>query len=307
MSETTSGPAPATVVLATDLGPRCDRAAARAQRLAARPGTVAIAASAVEPSRAQARDTIRGDAPAWYRPPSPAAEAERRLRQDLAGDVDWDVRVAEAPAGEHLSGLLDALAHDGRDDDPLVVAGPVREGVLGPTVLGSTVDRLLRRADLSLLLVRRRAYADYRRVLVASDFSEPSRRALCRARALFPDARVTLLHGFTVPMLGLMDGSRDDALAQARRQLREEGEAFLRTLGSAGAGIELLVEAGDPARLAQQHVETYGTELVVVGTHGRGAMYELAVGSVARRIVTSVDADTLVVRGWRDPQGRDAR
>lgn len=62
-----------------------------------------------------------------------------------------------------------------------------------------------------------------------------------------------------------------------------------------------MIEYGDPARLAQQHVETFGTELVVVGTHGRGAMYELAVGSVARRIVTNVDADTLIVRGAQAP------
>ena len=39
-----------------------------------------------------------------------------------------------------------------------------------------------------------------------------------------------------------------------------------------------------------------GADLVVVGTHGRGAMYALVVGSVARRILTTVDADALVVR-----------
>ena len=295
MSETTITPID-TVLLATDLGFRCDRAAARAARLAARHDAPAIAATAVEPGRAQAREMLRQDAPAWYLRPSPTVHAERRLRRQLAGDVDWRLRVAEGDAGDHLTALLDGLG-----DRALVVGGPVREGVLGPTILGSTVDRLLRRPDIALLLVRDWVRSDYRRVLVASDFSEPSEHALRRARALFPDARFTLLHGFTIPMLGLMDTGRDAAVAQGRRQLQDEGAAFLRALGAAGEDIDLVIEYGDPARLAQQHVETFGTELVVVGTHGRGAMYELAVGSVARRIVTNVDADTLIVRGAQAP------
>ncbi|MCD9007105.1 universal stress protein [Luteimonas sp. XNQY3] len=298
MTETETAAPVDTVLLATDLGFRCDRAAARAAQLAARHGVPAIAATAVEPGRAQAREMLRQDVPAWYRRPSTLVQAEQRLRRQLSADVDWTLRVAEGGAGDHLTALLDGL-----DDGALVVGGPVREGVLGPTVLGSTVDRLLRRPDIALLLVRGWVRSDYRRVLVASDFSEPSRRALCRARALFPDARFTLLHGFTIPMLGLLDSGRDEAVARGRQQLRDEGAAFLRALGAAGEDMELVVEYGDPARLAQQHVETFGTELVVVGTHGRGAMYELAVGSVARRIVTGVDADTLVVRGTREPVG----
>jgi len=297
MSETETTAAPVdTVLLATDLGFRCDRAAARAAHLAARHGVPAIAATAVEPGRAQAREMLRQDVPAWYLRPSPAVHAERQLRRQLSNDVDWSLRVAEGDAGDHLKALLDGLG-----DGALVVGGPVREGVLGPTILGSTVDRLLRRPEIALLLVRDWVRSDYRRVLVASDFSEPSKHALRRARALFPDARFTLLHGFTIPMLGLMDSGRDAAVAQGRRQLQDEGAAFLRALGADGEGIDLVIEYGDPARLAQQHIETFGTELVVVGTHGRGAMYELAVGSVARRIVTNVDADTLIVRGAREP------
>ena len=96
-------------------------------------------------------------------------------------------------------------------------------------------------------------------------------------------------------MLGLMDAARDPVVAQTAERLREEGHAFLRDSGL-GQDIELVVEHGEPARLAQQYVDSRGADLVVVGTHGRGAVYDLVVGSVARRIVTTIDADTLVVR-----------
>jgi len=280
------------LLLATDLGFRCDRATDRALRLARGFGGQAVAATVVEPAERLAQRVPRHDIPAWYREPSPLRQAERRLRREFdAESRPWDVRVDEGHAGEPLVRLLDAMP-----GDTLAVTGPVPESVLGPAVLGSTVDALLRRSGTALLMVRERVHADYRHLLVASDFSEPSKLALRRARELFPAAKVTLLHGFTVPMLGLMDTTREQAVAQAARQAREEGKAFLREGGFGDDAIELAVEHGDPARLAQQHLDTFGADLVVVGTHGRGAMYELVVGSVARRMLTTVSVDALVVR-----------
>lgn len=279
------------VLLATDLDFRCDRATDRAIRLADAAGA-AIAVTVVEDAEVRAQEVPRHDAPAWYRAPDPRQAAGRRLRREFEGAAtDWDVRVLEGGAGDHLVAILDAAA-----SEMLVVTGPVRQGALGPAVLGSTVDRLLRRTGTSLLMVRERAHADYRRLLVASDFSAPSRVALQRARMLFPAARIAVLHGFEVPMLGLMDETRPQLLAQLAARRREEGRAFLREVAIDG-DVELLVEQGDPARLVQQYVQTHGADLVVLGTHGHGALYELVVGSVARRILTTADADTLVVRG----------
>lgn len=281
--------APPTIVLATDLAPRCDRAAARAMRLA-RDGAVAIAVAVIDPGARRARPLLRHAEPTWYRPIAPVEAAQRRLRLQLAGDVVWQLQVAEGEPDTQLDGVLDRLG-----PDTLVVAGPVREGVLGPTVLGSTVDALLRRPTIALLLVRDWVQADYRHVLVASDFSAPSARALRCARGLFPAAGFTVLHGFTLPMLGLRE-DRDAAVAEGRERLHDEGTRFLAALDADGEGIDLVVEYGDPARLVQQHVDTFGTDLVVAGTHGRGAMHELVVGSVARRLVTGARSDVLVVR-----------
>lgn len=281
------------VLLATDLDFRCDRATDRAIALARGFGGAAIAATVVESSELRAQQVPRHAAPAWYREPSPLLAAEHRLRREFADQAQrWTLRVGEGRAADHLLSILDEL-----DDEALLVTGPVRQGVIGPTVLGSTVDRLLRREDRALLMVRRRVHGDYRRLLVASDFSGPCRHALQRARALFPNAMITVLHGFEVPMLGLLDSSQEQAIARTAAQLREEGHAFLRAAGLDDGEYELLVEHGDPARLVQQHLDTFEGDLVVLGTHGRGAVYELVVGSVARRILTTVDADALVVRG----------
>ena len=279
------------LLLATDLSPRCDRATDRAIALARGGRGRAVAATVVEPAERALRSVPRHDLPGWYTEPSDAQLARRRLQREFeAGSRPWDISVAEGAAGEHLADLLDAMP------GALVVTGPVRGGALGPVVLGSTVDRLLRRPDTTVLMVNERVHRPYRRLLVASDFSEPCRLALQRARALFPGASITVLHGYGVPMLGLLDTTRDEALADTGMQLREEGRAFLREAGL-DDGVELLVEHGDPARLVQQYLDSVGADLVVLGTHGRGAIHELVVGSVARRVLTSVQGDMLVVHG----------
>ncbi len=279
------------ILLATDLEARCDRATDRAIRLARAFGGGAVAASMVEPAQLRAQEVPMYQAPPWYRERSPLQHARQRLEREFAAEtVPWEVRVGEGGAGEAIAAMLDAGG-----GGQLVVTGPVRPGLIGPAVLGSTVDRLLRRAGTSLLVVRERVHDDYRRVLFTTDFSAPCRTALERARAWFPQARISVLHGFQVPMLGLLDSSQAEAVAAAAAQAREEGRAFLREAGL-DEGVPLLVEHGDPVRLAQQYLETHGTDLVVLGTHGRGAVYELVVGSVARRMLTTLEADTLVVR-----------
>ncbi|MCD9095380.1 universal stress protein [Luteimonas fraxinea] len=277
------------VLLATDRAPRCDRALDRALVLARSLGGTAVAATMVDPGTRQAEKVLRRKQPDWYRATSLRTRAERWLRREVAQPgVAWRVHAGEGDAGAQLNGILDGCA-----GDMLVVTGPVRPGVLSPTVFGSTVDHLLRRERIALLTVHERVHGEYRHMVVASDFSAPSLAALQRARALFPAARLTVLHGFEVPLLGLMNTGQDETVAQVRAQLREAGQALLH---KHAPDAELVVEHGDPARLVQQHVESVDPDLVVVGTHGRGAVYELLVGSVARRIVAASAVDTLLIR-----------
>ncbi len=276
------------VLVATDLDPRCDRAIGRARLLARALGGTATAATVLDPADACTRGLPSPGGPHWYRPPTRRAHAQQWLqRQFKDAAVPWDTHVDEGHPGERLSRLLDAR------DDTLVVMGTLRSGLLGPAMLGSTVDRLLRRDRASLLVVRERAHAPYRHLLVASDFSTPSRAALRHAHALFPEARITLLHAVDPPMLGVAADVIDPPIAQPDAQ----GQAFLREAVPDAGRFELRVEHGDAARLVQQYVETFAPDLVVVGSHGRSAAYEVVIGSVARRIAATSSADTLVVRG----------
>lgn len=291
-----SGPLPPGLLLATDLDCRCDRALERAALLARAGGVTPAAATVVEPAQRLAQRVPMHELPDWYRAPVPLARAERRLRRDLeASSLRWRRYADEGEAGACLLRVLEQEAAEARGAGVMVVTGPVREGLLGPAVLGSTVDRLLRRPGTPLLMVRQRPHGAYRHLLVASDLSAPAAAALRAAHALFPQARITLLHGFEVPMLGLRDTTRESAATQARARLRTQALAWLRECGLAHDRVELVLERADPARLMQQYADTFEPDLAVVGTHGHGAVRDTVVGSVARRIIGTSTLDTLVV------------
>src|SRR3546814_6107644 len=68
--------------------------------------------------------------------------------------------------------------------------------------LGDTVDRLIRKSPVPVLIVRDRAFEPYHTMLVATDFSESSRVALETAIRFFPDTGLSLFHAYDVPFAG---------------------------------------------------------------------------------------------------------
>lgn len=292
------GGTPRSILLASDLGPRSDRALERAIRLARDWDARLVVATVIEENLGEARGMVLRDPPDWYRGEEPAHAAERQLLDDVsARGVPVSLRVER---GEPDECLLQVAREEGCG---LVVTGVARYEALGRMVLGSTVDRLVRRSPVPVLVVRGRAHAPYRRLVVASDWSPASARAFRVAMELFPDAAASVLHGFETPMAGLLDTARDEVVARIRDEAVADGRAFVAGCRPpAGAGsVSLVVERGDPATLLRLYAGQFPVDLVVVGTHGRSALYDVMLGSVARQVLERSPVDTLVVP---DPRAR---
>jgi nucleotide-binding universal stress UspA family protein len=54
---------------------------------------------------------------------------------------------------------------------------------------------------------------------------------------------------------------------------------------------------GPPAKAIVEHADAAGHDLIVMGTHGRGAVAHLFLGSVAERVVRTAHCPVLTVRG----------
>ncbi len=287
---------PRTILLATDLDARSDRALDRAVWLARAWKAKLVAMTVVDANAIEARRMVLRDPPSWYREQDPQALAARHLLEDAsAQDVPIEVRVEQGDACERI------LAVAGEIGAGLIVTGVARFEALGRVALGSTVDWLVRRSSLPVLVVRQRTRGAYRRMAVASDWSGPSRHALRTATGLFPESGVDVLHGIEVPRLGMLDATRDAVVDTAVAQAREQGEAFIADCRPPGGAsrVTLLVEYGDPAVLLPLYASQFPVDLAVVGSHGRSALFDIVLGSTAQRLLESAPVDTLVVRDPR--------
>ena len=143
-----------------------------------------------------------------------------------------------------------------------------------------------------------------RQILVPTDFSDPADAALKYARALAEEFH-SHLHIFyvvpepyiypwgteisTLPLADLM--AQSEALSNTRlAELIPKDEA-------PQGGLTTSTAIGTPVDRILKYIEDSHIDLVVMGTHGRGAMGHLLLGSVAERIVRRSPVPVLTVKG----------
>jgi len=279
---------PRKILLATDLSCRCDRALDRAAALALEWGAQLVVLHAV-----QGTEAAGNIPPLWWRPPlDPREAALRRLRDDLPGDVDVQIVVEYA---EPAPLILETARRLGCE---LIVTGAMREETLRRALLGTTIEEVVRHAEVPVLVVNLRPRGAYRSVVVATDFSDASRAALETALALLPAARMSLFHAFEIPF----DRAIDDKMAMrdaAARQAAAESQAFLDAtpaVARSGRTIEKICECGVLEWLLSDLAARGDADLVALGTVGRTGLASVLLGSVAQQLITRLPVDMLVVR-----------
>jgi nucleotide-binding universal stress UspA family protein len=142
----------------------------------------------------------------------------------------------------------------------------------------------------------------FTRILVPMDFSAPSDAALECARTIAArfGASLHLFHvaedpcraGYGMERLvpeveGLREAIIDDSVNRLTDRLQPSDI-------SAGATAEAWTGAIAPAIV--DYAVTRGTDLIVMGTHGRGGMSHLLMGSVTERVVRTAPCPVLTVR-----------
>lgn len=133
------------------------------------------------------------------------------------------------------------------------------------------------------------------RVLVATDFSEGSRRALRRA-LLLPlamDARIHLVH---VLPPAVPEKARASVRAEARRRLDREVERARRRARHRELVLTSELRAGQPFVELIRASRDVDAELIVVGRHGRRSIRGRLLGSTVERVIRMGDAPVLAVQ-----------
>ena len=141
-------------------------------------------------------------------------------------------------------------------------------------------------------------------ILVATDFSEPSDAALVYGRELARTFQATLhlvhvgtpvssvvygAEGFSASIPELQEELDESARKQMDELLVDNDPRPLPTK-------RVLLSAVSPAAAIVNYAVNERIDLIVTGTHGRGAVAHLLMGSVAERVVRTAPCPVLTVR-----------
>lgn len=265
------------ILVATDLSARSDRAVDRAVFLAYQWTARLIVLHAVE----------RGS-----RLETKPDKVERAIRAVLPNpDADVDIVPVLGPAPAMITQTAE------KSGCALIVTGVARYNQIGDFFVGTAVEHIVRHASAPVLVVKQRSRGRYRKILVTTDYSSCSRAALIKAADMFPDAELHLLHVYHVPYETWLNSD------EVKREVKEEEEANLDAFlndPAIPAGVRQRTTAslgyGETTSVVSQVAEEIGADMVAIGTHGRSGFVHAVIGSMAESLLCYVPLDTLMVR-----------
>jgi len=136
------------------------------------------------------------------------------------------------------------------------------------------------------------------KILVTTDFSPESERALEYALALARryDARIYLAHVIVPDTFLYAEPVLAESTYEKMRQAAEQGMADILISGKLrGIPHEVLLEEGNVWPELERMIAKHEIDLVIAGTHGRGKVQKLLIGSVAEGIFRQAHCAVLTV------------
>ncbi len=136
------------------------------------------------------------------------------------------------------------------------------------------------------------------KILVTTDFSPVSDHALDFAITLARryDARIYLAHVITPDPFQFAEPQLAQATYEKVRQAAEEGVTDILISGKLrGIPHEVLLEEGNVWPTLENLIRKHEIDLVITGTHGRGKVQKILIGSVAEEIFRKADCAVLTV------------
>lgn len=139
---------------------------------------------------------------------------------------------------------------------------------------------------------------DYKKILIAVDSSEYAMRAAKKGLQLAHQLNADTALLFVVDKskaMGNVDAGifPDEALMVLKREVEQTLDQLARMYN--GKNLVKLMPEGHPTEDIIKTAETWGADLLVVGTHGRTGLVHLLMGSVAEYLVRHSKIPVMVV------------
>ena len=188
-------------------------------------------------------------------------------------------------------------------DVSLIVMGRHRPRPVRDLFLGTTVERVLRSSTQGLLVARNSTVRPYKRICIGLDFSSNAESALMQIAKLWPRAQILGVHAYQLISPRESLGGRAIASqirgrsAAIQRSSQAKIGALFRRAGLSPKRAKAIVKPGIAEGILRQAVQHERADLIVVATHDEGALNRMIFGSVARNLLINPPTDVLVLKG----------
>jgi len=280
-----------TILMATDLSARSDRALERAVFLAKRLGAelkvLHVIDDGLPTSIAEAQEGVARQ-----------ALLEQIEERAVDGGPSFSIEIVFGRAYAEILRFSEKLNAD------LIILGIHRDGKFREMYRGTTAERVIRAGNCPVLVVRDRAANPYQRIMIGVDFSVYSRRAIEFSVKFVPDGVFHLVHAFDVPFRGFLSGANigqeitKKHQVQFQKMIDEEMAAFLSGLGENAPKFERVMQEGTVREVIHGQIDKLKPDLLVIGTHGRTGVAHAFLGSVAEDLLANPPCDVLAVKAW---------
>lgn len=267
-----------TILVATDLSERSDRALERALALAAQHKATCHVVSVVE-------DAIPVDV---------TKKMEQDIAERLVGLVGDQAESAEITIlrGEIVE-MLNMFSSLHEAD--LLVLGVHQTRKVLDTMRETTMERVVTSSPLPVLLVRDAVEGPYKNALVPVSFSDSCAGAIKAVSKIAPDASISAFHALHVMMSGINGDAGEGELAQAAHQDAQAISAKWQKSHPLPEGMEQPdIVTGAVRGVMDAKMAELSTDLLAIGAHTRSGLSLYRLGKIAAELVRDPPVDLLV-------------
>lgn len=271
------------IMIAHDLSPAAEVALARAAQLAQQHQARLIVTHCLS---APSNSAASHDLAAIKQQITQRLQAQLTQLASHPATVEWVVKAGQPSI--KLAELVRAYSVD------LLVVGQHHQA--SPEGFsGTTLEHLLQKIKVPVLLAVEPVSDNYQRSLIAMDFSQTASRALQQLiKLISADTQVTALH--------ICEMAEQQLTAEARSELEWQQQLFAQVIKDECVGlalaptrIEQRVVQGELFNCLEQALQQIQPQLLALGRHGRGEMADALLGSLTHSLLAAPPCDLLVV------------
>ncbi len=281
------------ILLATDLAGETDRAFERAVNLALVLKTTLHILHVCPPSPLDSK-TNGGN--------SPNQNVKKRLNSYLASNKDLTSVEHTITVKENREPFAEIIKLAEEVNAELIVMGLHGKSKFRDKFFGTTIEKVIRKGTLPVLMVKDKPLGEYKNILVGTDFSAGSSQALQLALGLAPKGTLNIVHFYNIPDTYIGDKISQYAGDVIQTTENAKLEKFVND-NCADLIKRTSVQPDFHYRLAQGEAYTgllreaaeVNAELIAIGTSSQPNLMPYKLGGTAHDILTNPPCDVLVV------------